>query len=302
MSRRLLGVIIALSVLPLGCNDDSSPTAASGPPLRLALTGLTPLQGGFHYEGWAIIGGQPFSTGKFNVAPDGSLRTVSGAPIAGGSFATTVDVGVATAIVITIEPAGDRDTAPAATKVLAGEVTNRTANLTVGAAQALGNDFAGAAGVFILATPTDGEGTNETSGIWFLDLRSGGPTVGLTLPTLPSGWEYEGWAVINGIPVTTGRFSRGSGADAAAPFSGPQPGPPFPGEDFLRNAPAGLSFPLDLGGSMAVITIEPSPDDSAAPFGLKPLVGAIPRGTRDHVTLPMANGRGDFARGTATIG
>lgn len=252
-------------------------------------------------EGWAIIGGQPFSTGKFNVGTDGSLRTVSGARIEGGSFATNLEVKIATAIVVTIEPAGDADTVPAATKILAGTVSSRAANLAVAAAQALGNDFGGASGVFILATPTDGEGTNETSGIWFLDLRSGSPGVGLSLPTLPAGWQYEGWAVINGVPVTTGRFTRGSGADAAAPFSGPQPGPPFPGEDFLTNAPAGLRFPLDLGGAMAVITVEPSPDDSPAPFALEPLAASIPTGARDHVTLPLANRAGEFPRATATI-
>ncbi|MEZ4687512.1 MAG: hypothetical protein R3B47_16035 [Bacteroidia bacterium] len=63
--------------------------------------------------------------------------------------------------------------------------------------------------------------------------------------------------------------------DEAAPFSGSNPGPTFPGEDLLVNAPAGLSFPVDLRGKTAVISIEPSPDNSSAPFALKPLVGNI---------------------------
>jgi hypothetical protein len=301
MSTRILGLVIAVSALAMGC-DESATSPSAGPPLSLSFTGLSPLQGGFHYEGWAIIDGQPFSTGKFNVGPDGSLRTVGGAPIAGGALATNVDVGIASAIVITIEPAGDTDAVPAATKVLAGSVSNRSAALTATVPEALGNDFASASGVFILATPTDGPDTNERSGIWFLDNRSGAPGVGLSLPTLPAGWEYEGWAVIGGIAVTTGKFLRPSGPDFAAPFSGPMPGPPFPGEDFLTNAPGGLRFPLDLGGSMAVITIEPSPDDSPAPFSaLRPLIGAIPAGAAAGVTLPLGNGRAEFARGTAAF-
>lgn len=70
-----------------------------------------------------------------------------------------------------------------------------------------------------------------------------GPTAGLTLATLPAGWKYEGWAVINGTPVSTGTFTSASAADDSAPFSGATAGPPFPGEDFLQNAPSGLTFP-----------------------------------------------------------
>ena len=95
------------------------------------------------------------------------------------------------------------------------------------------------------------------------------------MPTLPAGWAYGGWAVTGGEPVTTGRFTAVDVADLAAPFSGPTAGPPFPGEDFLMNAPAGLVFPTDLAGGLAVISIEPEPDDSPAPFTLKPLMGGI---------------------------
>ena len=67
------------------------------------------------------------------------------------------------------------------------------------------------------------------------------------------------------------------------------------------NAPAGLTFPTDLAGATAVISIEPSPDDAAAPFTLKPLVGAIPVDATDHVTYSMGNQAAGFSTGTATI-
>ena len=76
-------------------------------------------------------------------------------------------------------------------------------------------------------------------------------------------------------------------ADDAAPFSGSMSGPAYPGEDLLENAPSGLNFPLNLAGGTAVISIEPSPDNSAAPFLLKPLVGAISASADDHVNYQM---------------
>ena len=94
--------------------------------------------------------------------------------------------------------------------------------------------------------------------------------------------------MINGTPMTTGTFTSAGGADANAPFSGAQPAPPFPGEDFLMNAPAGLTFPTNLSGGTAVISVEPFPDDSPAPFTIRPLTGAIPANASPGVTFTMA--------------
>ena len=53
----------------------------------------------------------------------------------------------------------------------------------------------------------------------------------------------------------------------------------------MQNAPLGLTFPVDLTGNTIVVSIEPPPDNSAAPFQLKPLVtetlaGAMPMEVR----------------------
>jgi hypothetical protein len=117
---------------------------------------------------------------------------------------------------------------------------------------------------------------------------------------LPDGWAYEGWAVIGGTPVSTGRFTSVDAVDLADPFSGTEGGPPFPGEDFLVNAPSGMVFPTDLAGATAVISIEPDPDDGPGPFTLKPLVGMIPADAMDHVTYAMGNAAG-FPTGSASI-
>ena len=142
----------------------------------------------------------------------------------------------------------------------------------------------------ILATPTDGGSmTNEKSGVWWLD-PTAGPGAGLSLPALPAGWKYEGWAVVNGMPLSTGKFTLAAGADASAPFSSlSAAGPAFPGEDFLINAPTGLTFPTDLSGKTVVISVEPEPDNSSAPFLLKPLVGMVPATATDHTPYSMNN-------------
>ena len=301
MKRLTFASVVALTVcLGLACSDDD-PTAPLTETLRLTLTGFDPLQNGFHYEGWAIIGGAPVSTGKFNLDAGGGLVTTSGATIPGGDFVTGVDLSGASAIVVTVEPSGDTDALPADTHIAAGTVANASATLTVGHASALGNGFATAAGDYILATPTNGADTYENSGIWFLTLTSGAPGVGLILPNLPAGWKYEGWVVTGGMPVTSGTFTAVDEVDDSDPFSGTMDGPPFPGEDYLVNAPAGLTSPTDLAGGTAVISIEPSPDDGGSPFTLKPLVGTIPADAVDHTTYSMDNNAGSFPTGTASI-
>lgn len=300
MYRSLL--FLSVGVLALSACDDDTMIEPLVETLDLQFSGLEPLTNGFHYEGWAIIDGSPVSTGKFNVDGNGGLTTVAGVPIAGGSFATGIDLSETAMIVLTIEPSGDTDDIPADTHVLAGSVTGGMADLTAGHMAALGDDFMTASGEYILATPTTMATSDELSGIWFLSLASGSPMTGLDLPTLPAGWAYEGWAVVSGTPVTTGRFTSFVMADDNAPFSGPDAGPPFPGEDLIMNAPEGLMFPTSLAGGLAVISIEPEPDDSPAPYTFKPLMGGIDAMAMDHVTYSIPNmADATFPTGTATI-
>lgn len=256
------------------------------------------LEGGVHYEGWAIIDGDPVSTGKFNVE-GGATVGLDGEEITG--FFVEHDLGAATTIIVTIEPAGDIDTIPSDTHFVAGDINaDGTSELTLEHPGAIGTDFSDAEGQFILATPSNGDETDEFSGVWFLD--PAGPTATLTLPTLPAGWVYEGWAVIDGVPTSTGTFLTADGADSGEPFGGPDGTPPFPGEDFLENAPDGTTFPTDLRGVPIVISVEPSPDDAAAPFVLKPLVGMAPDDAADHVLYDLALNLDDLPSASVRIG
>jgi len=260
------------------CKDEDTQATQQ---LELNLTGLEDLGSDYTYEGWIIVDGSPVTTGTFDVSSDGTLSQTS----------FEVDAGQledATTFVLTIEPKPDNDPAPTDIHILAGDFSGTSANLTVDHEAALGSNFTASTGTYILATPTDGMMNNERSGLWFLD-PTAGPGAGLDLPNLPNGWKYEGWAVIDGTPVSTGTFTEIGKADESAPFSGSMGGPSFPGEDFLVNAPMGLTFPTDLRGATAVISIEPSPDNSPAPFLLKPLVSPIGENAEDHTPFQMSN-------------
>lgn len=286
-------LFVVLSLFLIGCSDDNNPGGPGTNELTLNINGLENLGANYQYEGWIMVDGAPKTTGVFDVDDNGNLST--------NRFTLNADdLSAATAFILTIEPKPDNDPMPSDVHLIAGDFSGNSAALDINHMAALGTNFSGAAGKYILATPTDGMNNNEKSGIWFLDNSSGSPATGLVLPELPNGWIYEGWAVINGTPVTTGKFTSVSAADQSAPFSGPMAGPPFPGEDFLMNAPAGLSFPTDLSGGMAVISVEPVPDNDAKPFLLKPLAGPIPADAMEHFVYEMSQNAASFPSGTAS--
>lgn len=260
-----LSFLLLISAMMVSCSNDDDNEPSVGD-LTLNISGLDDLGDGFAYEGWIIVDGAPVSTGTFTV-------NASGVPSQTSFEVSTSDLDAASTFVLSIEPVPDSDPAPAATKILAGDFSGNSAIL--GTSTVASEGFNAISGKYLVAAPT-GTGTpeEEFSGIWFLDNSSGSPVAGLDLPELSAGWKYEGWVVIDGTPVTTGTFTMVNAADEASPFS--DGGPAYPGEDFLMNAPSGLSFPTDIRGGAAVISIEPDPDNSAAPFTLKPLFHAIP--------------------------
>jgi hypothetical protein len=62
-----------------------------------------------------------------------------------------------------------------------------------------------------------------------------------------------------------------------------------------------LTFPADIRDGLAVISLEPDPDDAPGPFTLKPLAERIPATARDHFTYDLSNKALEFPTGTATI-
>lgn len=288
----------AINDNPAPSNGDASVSRLAGKlkndEIQLEINGLEDLGPYARYEGWVIIGGQPVSTGTFTVESTGQLsQTVFELPANRGKLKD------ATAFVLTIEPYPDPSPAPSEQHLLAGNFADKSASLGIGHPAALNTGFMAASGYFLLATPTTASMMDELSGVWFINNSGGSASPGLNLPVLPAGWRYEGWAVINGQPVSTGTFLNGQMADNAAPFSGALPGPPFPGEDFVMNAPSGLSFPTNLSGATVVVSVEPYPDNSPAPFLLKPLVRMIPAPAQQHFAYGMNLNTGSFPTGMA---
>ena len=272
-----LAALLALYGMP--CN----------PRLNMAFDGLGDLGSDFVYEGWFIVDGSPVSTGRFSIDE-------SGVPFPAWFVVNYDDAANATAFVLTIEPAVGDDPAPSQTHVLGGAWDGQSAALTVSHPAALGDDFTSAAGEYILATPSTASDPNDyDQGIWWLD-PAAGPGPSLTLPTLPVGWSYEGWVVGSGGPITTGKFLSAAGADSdgPGPAAGPDPAPPFPGQDFI-------SPPEVLIGYAAVITIEPDPDNSPSPFSLKPLVDMSVDDVGGDVLQSMANNAASLATGTVML-
>ena len=275
-------LIIGLTTT-ISCSDDDSPAVVAQKTLTLNILNLEDVGDSFVYENWLIVDGSPVAAGTFSVNSEGALSETKFL-----IAAKTLDN--ATEYVLTIEPNPDSDPTPSKVHVLAGDFVSDNAEVFVSHPKALGTNFSTAVGNYILATPTDGDNSNnETSGVWWLDNSNATEELGLTLPELPEGWGYEGWAVIDGTPVSTGKFTSVSGADSTMLFSGTTSGPQFPGEDFLMNAPEGLTFPLDLSGKTVVISVEPNPDTSPAPSPIKPLIGEVPLNALDHVLYTMDN-------------
>jgi hypothetical protein len=295
MKKRILSIatVLAALVLFVACEDDEEVNTSGT--LSLNISNLAALSADEQYEGWIIVDGAPVSTGTFEVNGSGDL-SVSSFSVDAAQLSSATD------FVLSIEPVPDTDPAPSAIKILGGSFSGSSASVSVNHGAALGDAFTSVSGKYILATPTTTSTDDELSGIWFLDNSSGSAVAGLDLPVLPSGWVYEGWVVIDGSPVSTGTFTAIDAADNAAPYSGSDAqGPPFPGEDLVANAPSGLQFPLDLSGKTAVISIEPSPDNSADPFAFKPLAGDIPTNADDHLAYDlMDNVSASFPSGTVS--
>lgn len=261
--------VFAIGILATSCsNNDDEPTTAN---LVLNLTGLEDLGNDYVYEGWIIVNGTPISTGTFTSVTFPQTFIVDATQLAN-----------ATKFVLTIEPETDPDPSPSATKYLAGDFSGETASVST----AIVGNFSASWGKAFLRTPTDempgtANNGNDENGVWF-GTPGMPPTAGLGLPELPDGWKYEGWVVVDGVgPITTGTFTSFTTADDSNGFSGTEnnAGPPIPGEDFFNNEPTGFTFPLDVRGRTVVVSVEPDPDNSSAPFTIKPLVGVLGQDT-----------------------
>jgi hypothetical protein len=286
---RKRAVAAALAAVLIGLVPASAQAGAPKHPLAIAAKDLPRLTGAL-YEAWVITGDRKLSAGVFNVRERRHRNVVL--------LRSPIDPARADMIVVTIEPVPDPDPGPSSVAILVGKPGRHVAALR------FPSDLSEAAGTYLLATPTDDDPANETGGVWFVD-PAAGPGPSLKLPQPPAGWVFEGWGVTQGTPLTTGRFTNVAGSDLASPFSGPNPGPPFPGEDFLTGLPAGVTPPVNLadGGSMVVVTLEPDiggvDPTGDGPFSIKPLVASVPAGASPGTSMQLRRDLSTVPRGVA---
>jgi hypothetical protein len=274
-------MVVALSTMfSTSCldNEDNNRETDS---LHLNLSNMPYLGNNYVYEGWLVFDGKIASTGRFTVSEEDNSGSIT-------MFAFSDQLEDASEFIVTIEPYPDPYQSPSHSRILAGTFSGDSAQLSHSHKSALGTDFSSATGQYILATPTNGEESDELSGIWWLD--PSGPSASLDLPMLNNGWIYEGWVIQQGNYLSAGKFFETDTSDFEANFSDTlAPAPAFPGEDFLTNAPAGVTFPLNLAGEIVMITVEPNPDTGTEPFAVIPLRGEIPLMATDHTLYDMEN-------------
>jgi hypothetical protein len=269
---------------------------------------LEPLPGVLSYQVWAVeqngdqYVGYPLAV--FDLDEAGRVVTpVSGQLITSG-FEAPLDAEDVFAVGVSIEASYNPVSISSSTLVMGGEVSGGVAQMTTDFWFGVGLDLSQIQGRYVLITPTDGNAEDELSGLWFLDPFEGPSAPGLDVPTLLDGWDYEGWVEIEGQPVSTGKFFQPDVSDTWIRYSGPYAPPEVPGEDFLRNAPSGLTFPTDLSGGKVYVTLEPWQqwdDDQNAPFFIRILEGDIPVGANPNTVYAMTSLVDQLPRGTATV-
>jgi len=301
MRRRLTLVFIFLLLLGTqACGD----TPRQFNPLPTALGDLRGVALGFErlesladsqggYVAWLNLENRDIiGLGTFDVNSDGRPINSNGEVIE--RFTAGESLFSAVSVVITIETGGQAGVAPLGVAILQGPFINGVAQLSVPAPLLIEESF----GAYRVFTPTDGPDTNEGSGVWATS-EEGGPLLGL--PPLNSIYSYEHYMIIDGQTLTMGRFTSPILPDFICRFCGPLDEPLYPGEDFLFNAPPGLTFPADLSGATLLVTLEPILADSADPSQLVVLEAVLPAGVQGGEVITLTNQTANFPIGTAAI-
>lgn len=285
--RSLIPALFMTLLFVAGCDSgDVVEQDVAQVQVRLELENLPPLQDGFSYQAFARVGVEFHATDKFNVTENGSFVNAAGQFIQ-NSLTFPVDVSGASEILVTIEDKRDSNEEPSGTVVFAGDVSDSQATLTQAHERALGTSLSGQSGSFMLMNHASDALPNDVSGLWFVQGSKSAPTAGLSLPTLPDGWRYEGWIEVGGVLVSTGAFRENNAPDAARLYSNTDT-PRFPGEDFQLNAPEGVTFPLNPASGTVHVTVEPFPDDTVEPFGFFVMSGSVPANPAAETAYPLS--------------
>ncbi len=278
----VVGLALAYFLVPEKKQEEDIPDNSASAELTLEFKNLPPNEGD-HYEMWLrdLYGGEQAVTG-FKVMPGGSVTSLAGEPLLMVPLQDIPNNGYQA--IVTIEK-GDTQTEKRSERVvLKGEFKQVKAELKEVIPDISGKQYA------LLANPSLGD--KGVKGVWFAKtLKSGRLTPGLDLPSLPKGWMYGAWVVTdNGTNLFAGLFSDVSQNDKSN-FYYSGTGGNVPGEDFLRNAPEGVKFPLELNDGKTQVILSAEPDYREEKTSQKPflpiMTGRIPYhlGAGDNFSL-----------------
>lgn len=271
-------VIVLFGMFACSNKDNPVEPAPKMSQISANIFGMKNLGNSASYVAWMVVGDETHKLGVFDVDDNGALSKT------GFSINESV-AGNATGIIISIETDADAAESPCDCCILAGDFTGNTAALNVQHDCALGCSFTQCGGIYQLGTPTNGPDTDETCGVWFM--KTDGP--GLAIEELPEGWIYEGWIKDGDLMLSTGRFEDPASKDMTRLYTGAGAAPNYPGEDFLRNAPTGWTFPKNLEGLEVCVTLEPDPDTSPSALGFKILSAIVPTPATAGTEYSMQN-------------
>jgi len=295
---RKFNVILLAACLAVlsSCSGDDTVARST---VTVDISGLERLENGAQYQAWISDGVDLTPLGRFtDVDFPKTFEALTG------------EVDNATQFFLSVEPGNDSSPAISESILLSGNFVGNAA--TVDVTQTFGS-YTSASGQFVLQTPTDNVSTNENSGLYWYIPSTGQP--GLKLPTLPSGWKYEGWVTLIGnsgeVDVSTGTFSNVNNADDFDSYSSNiNPGPDFPGEDFVNTSILsqlyGITTYPNLLNREVFITIQPVFDNtsgdgfSVTPFVLRPLVGTVTQEAGSGGTNTMQINTASFPVGRVT--
>jgi len=215
-------------------------------------------------------------------------------------------------VMIVMEPdsvVSDTASEPGPYRIIGADLEANTGTFSIGSGDILDFDFSAATAVFFLDTPTQNPpSSTPKSGIWFgiLDttfaVTPGLYLQDLTKAGLASGWSYEGWVMFGTEWLSTGKFKKYDVKDERNPYSGFLPSYNTPGEDFIRNAPANVTFPTDLSGRDVKVTLTPSyPPGANAPFIITIFEGQVPETGEARQNYPLVNVLANVPQGSLTI-
>lgn len=255
----VLFVVVARSPAGIPVAPTSAPPTVFVPTFER----LPPVPGG-HYELWA----QRPDSGEerlaaFTVGPGGSLFTLNAEPA--HEFPVVELPPPGSLLLLTVEPGSALVPLRSPRVLLRGSLSTTEVRFEAALPKLSGKQSA------MLLAPTDAAAP-DTTGVWFAQRtgKKGRPSPGITLLPAPGGWAYGGFVrTAAGTSLPTGLFTDPAKPDAAAPFNGSARALGFPGEDFVRHAPEGVKFPLNLADGRTTVTVSLEPDfatGSQAPY------------------------------------